>query len=186
MDSPLPLPAAERAELARLADRMRWIPAESQVAQLAAGVSRLLAHLARVEGEREEARTERDEACAMFGEAHERQKRAESDCDDARADLATCRRALINAGNAVGAKLSDACSTAFLALVQDEVRLVARRLTEERDTARAESARLTRELAEARDALNYLRRKLDEGDALREVADAAEGRATLALAGGGA
>jgi len=70
--------------------------------------------------------------------------------DAMRADLATCRKALINAGNAAGAHLSESCSTAFLALVADEVRLVVRRLTEERDIALARVRELEAALANER------------------------------------
>lgn len=51
------------------------------------------------------------------------------------------RGALAAVGNSVGAMLSADCSPAFLALVQDEVRLVFQRLTRERDEARAMAPR---------------------------------------------
>lgn len=197
----------------------------------------VLADLARVEGEREEARAEASAAVqdAAVGEAVIAALRGQpvSDFMGSFGPVAEAQNigwtvALLRADNAaLWTAVRDAC--AVLRVTDDseddwpKLPSAAAQLVEDRDTAcaesarltrllarcrkialdgrealatdqtalesvadlRAESARLTRELAEARDALNYLRRKLDEGDALREVADAAEGRATLALAGGG-
>lgn len=71
--------------------------------------------------------------------------------DEAEAERIELRAALIASGNAVGASLSDKCSSRFLCLVPAEVTLVYKRITAERGALKARLARLLKTAIELRE-----------------------------------
>ena len=76
-----------------------------------------------------------------------------ADLDAAEAERDELRAALIASGNAVGAALTDRCSSQFLCNVPAEVTLVYKRIAAQRDRAEAERDDYRERLADARQKL---------------------------------